>query len=62
MGDLGGLIEMIVVIPMVLMAPISYHSYILKIIQKLYMAKTKNTTLFAKPHYRLKGSIFQKQM
>ena len=41
LGDIGGLTEIIFYFMVILMGPISYHSYILKLTQKLFTARTK---------------------
>jgi len=60
LGDLGGLVEIIFVGSMFLMNPITYHSYILKMIRNLFVAKTKDLSLFLDPKKKLKGDIFEK--
>ena len=42
LGDLGGVIEMFFIFFGTLIAPIAYHSYIMKAMQSLYVANTKN--------------------
>tara|TARA_B110000285_G_C15075134_1_gene590288 strand:- start:688 stop:855 length:168 start_codon:yes stop_codon:yes gene_type:complete len=48
MGDLGGVIEIILFLAGSFMKPISYHSYILNVVKKLFVAKTKQTGMFKK--------------
>jgi hypothetical protein len=63
LSDLGGFFEVILVLTTALMRPISYHSYILKTLKKLYSAKTKRSDLFKPPSIKLKGvDILQKQV
>ena len=57
LGDLGGLFEIIVVFVAAFYKPFSYHSYILNVIKKLFVAKTKQTDMFKKPTHHLHGSI-----
>jgi hypothetical protein len=57
LGDLGGLFEIIVVFVATLYRPYSYHSYILKIIKRLFVAKTKKDDMFKKAHHHLTGGI-----
>ena len=46
LSDLGGLIEIIFYGSFLLMNPITYHSYILKLIKNLFVAKTRDLGLF----------------
>ena len=62
LGDLGGLIEIIFFVAMTTMKPIALHSYTLKMIEKLFFAKTKDSTLFKKPRTILKGDEIEKQL
>ena len=48
LGDLGGLIEIIIFMATMFNSPISYHSYILKVVSKLFVAKTKKADMFKK--------------
>jgi hypothetical protein len=60
LGDLGGLIEIVMFVTGILLAPISYHSYILKAISRLFTARTKNSNLFKPPKTVLKGDSLNK--
>jgi len=60
LGDLGGLIEIIFYFGMVTMRPISFHSYTLKMLKKLFFAKTEDSSLFKKPRTILKGDNLEK--
>lgn len=55
LGDLGGLIEIILVGGAFFVRPIAFHSFILNSIKKLYTVKTKKTNLFREPSNKLKG-------
>ena len=55
LGDIGGLVEIILALAGLIVTPIAYHSYVLKSISKLYTAKTKDSTLFLPPKHTLKG-------
>ena len=46
LGDIGGLVEIIFFTAFALFKPISYHSYVLKLTQKLFSARTINSELF----------------
>ena len=46
LGDLGGLIEIILVMAATLIQPMSYHSYILNVIKRVFVAKTKSSDMF----------------
>jgi hypothetical protein len=48
MGDLGGVIEVLLIVFNVMFLPISEHSFNLKAIKKLFMARTKDDDLFIK--------------
>jgi hypothetical protein len=41
------------------MNPISIHAYTLCMIKKLFIAKTKDKSLFKAPRKKLKGSTFE---
>jgi len=62
LGDLGGLIEIILFVAMTIMKPISLYSYTMIMIRKLFIARTKDITLFKKPRTTLKGDEFDKQL
>jgi hypothetical protein len=49
LGDLGGLIEIASFIALTLYGPWAYHSYILNVIKRLFVAKTKNNNMLRKP-------------
>jgi hypothetical protein len=46
LGDLGGVTEVIMIVFGLIIFPVSEHSFIIKAVKKLYMAKTKNDKLF----------------
>ena len=48
-GDLGGVFEILVLIFGFFVNPISEHSFTMKALEKLYLAKTKQTDLLQKP-------------
>jgi hypothetical protein len=56
--DLGGSFIFIFYFSSFLMAPISYHSFILKLSKRLFIAKTNDPSLFAAPGTKLYGDIF----
>lgn len=62
LGDLGGLIEIIMSIAMLIMTPISFHSFVIKAISRLYTARTKHNKLFLPPKLKLKGDNLDKQI
>jgi hypothetical protein len=62
LGDLGGLIEIIMKIACFIITPIAYHSYVLKTISKLFVARTKDSSLFLPPKTKLKGDSLEKQI
>jgi hypothetical protein len=62
LGDVGGLVEIIFFLAIAMIKPISYHSYILKLTQKLFTARTKNSELFQHPKHKLKGEVLDKQL
>jgi len=47
-GDFGGIKEVIMLVIGFLMAPISEHSFIVKAISKLYLARTSQPHIFEK--------------
>jgi hypothetical protein len=52
MSDLGGVMELFLLIVGYFIAPVSEHSFIMKAIRMVYMAKTKDTKIFCdKEHY-----------
>ena len=55
LGDLGGLIDIIIGFAALLIHPITYHSYILNVIKKMFYVHTTKTGLFKPPSYTLKG-------
>lgn len=46
MGDLGGIIEIIMMVSQLALSGLSEHSFLLKAIEKLYMVKTAEKSLF----------------
>lgn len=46
LGDLGGVTEVIMLLFSFFLLPISEHSFILKALQKMYLARTRNQKLF----------------
>ena len=46
LGDFGGVQGILYILILLSMAPIAAHSFYLKAISKLYLAKTKESTLF----------------
>ena len=62
LGDLGGLLEILFFGTLWLIYPIVYHSYLLKMIKYLYVAKSNNKEIFKKPGKRLKGDTQHKQL
>jgi hypothetical protein len=60
LGDLGGLIEIILSIAGLIVTPIAYHSYVIKAISKLYVARTKDSELFLPPKTTIKGDMIEK--
>ena len=48
LGDLGGVIEIICLITAFFLGRWNEHSFIIKAIQKLYLARTKDDNLFIK--------------
>lgn len=46
LGDFGGVQGVLYTLILMSMAPIAAHSFYLKAISKLFMAKTKDNTLF----------------
>ena len=49
LGYYGGLAEVVTVFFAFLVGPVAEHSFLMKAIRKLYLIKTKNDHLFAKP-------------
>ena len=47
-GDLGGVFELAVAMLGLLLFPISEYSYILKALNNMYLANTKDNTFFQK--------------
>ena len=48
MGDLGGVLEVLIGFLGVLLFPISEHSFIMKALSILYLARTKDKHVFTK--------------
>ena len=48
LGDLGGVIEIILLVFGMFLLPIAKHSFILKATKKLYLARTKEESIFEK--------------
>lgn len=48
LGDLGGVLEVIMVFTGAVLMPISEHHYILKAAKRMFMARTRDPTLFQK--------------
>ena len=48
LGDLGGVVEIIILVLGVAILPISSHSFLMRIFQRLYLAKTKDPSIFKK--------------
>ena len=46
MGDLGGVIEVLLIVFNIIFLPMSEHSFNLKAIKKLFLARTKDDALF----------------
>ena len=46
LGDLGGVAEIIILVLGVAILPISSHSFQMRIFQRLYLAKTKDPSIF----------------
>jgi hypothetical protein len=46
LGDLGGVTEVIMICFGIFIYPVSEHSFVIKAIRKLYMAKTKENQVF----------------
>ena len=46
LGDLGGVLELIVLFFGVLVAPVSYYSFIMKAAEKLFYGRTKDANIF----------------
>ena len=45
---------------MLIMTPISFHSFVIKAVSRLYTARTKNAKLFLPPKLKLKGDNLDK--
>ena len=58
MGDLGGVLELIAIIVGIAVSPYSEHSFILKALQKLYLARTRTTGLFIQPKQKKLKHIY----
>lgn len=56
-GDLGGVLEVIVFVFGVLMYQVSKYSYELKLLEKLYVVKTNDASLFTMADLGKKASI-----
>ena len=48
LGDLGGVIEIILLFFGMFLLPLAKHSFILKATKKLYLARTKEESIFEK--------------
>jgi hypothetical protein len=55
LGDLGGVTEVMMIVFSFLLLPISEHSYIVKAMKKLYIARTRDEDLFMKPKEKPKA-------
>ena len=55
LGDLGGVTEVFMIFFSFLLMPISYHSFTMKAMKKLYIARTRDEDLFKKPNDKIKS-------
>lgn len=46
LGDLGGVTEVMMIVFCFIILPISEHSFVVKAMKKLYIARTKDSDLF----------------
>ena len=49
LGDLGGVTEVMMIVFCFLLLPISEHSFVVKAMKKLYIARTREDNLFLPP-------------
>jgi len=55
LGDLGGVTEVFMIFFSFLLMPISDHSFTMKAMKKLYIARTRDEDLFKKPNDKIKS-------
>jgi hypothetical protein len=48
LGDLGGVLEVVIAIVGLFFYPISHHRFVLKALKKLFLARTHDSQLFSK--------------
>ena len=53
-GDLGGVLEIVITLFGIFLCPVAEHSFILKALQKLYLARTKQDDMLLKKHKKTK--------
>lgn len=46
LGDLGGVIQVVMICGSILIGPVSYHSFVMKSLRILFMANTSDDNLF----------------
>lgn len=49
MGDIGGLLEISMILFGIFLYPISEHSFVIKVAKRMFFARTKDYTLFQTP-------------
>ena len=54
LGDLGGVTEVFMIFFSALLMPISDHSFLVKAMKKLFIARTRDEDLFMKPTEKIK--------
>jgi hypothetical protein len=54
LGDLGGVTEVMLLLFNFFLLPISQHSFVVKMMKKLFIARTKDEDLFLKPRQIVK--------
>ena len=55
-GDIGGVLEVLVSVVGILMYPLTEYSFVLKALQKLYLARTSNKNLLRKTSLKKKNN------
>ena len=56
LGDLGGVIQVVMICGSLLIGPISYHSFVIKAIRRIFLANTCQDDLFQSSHHENKAA------
>lgn len=57
LGELGGVLDVMVLLVFFFVAPVAEHSYFMAVFNKLYLAKTKSSNVFKNKKYQQENDI-----